>query len=91
MVSAESAADLVGYSLYKGDVVDEEGFEQLLEDSRARGTEIVGRMRAGDIRRDPGPKQGRYHDVCPAFCSFAPICRRDRAPQYEEDLEVEER
>lgn len=91
VVSAESAADLQGYALYKGDVVDEQGFEELLEDSRARGTEIVGRMRAGDIRRDPGPKEGRYHDVCPAFCSFAPICRRDRAPQYEEDVEVEER
>ena len=22
----------------------------------------------------------RGHDVCPAFCDFAPICRRDRAP-----------
>ncbi|MDX6624412.1 MAG: hypothetical protein QOE75_2344 [Solirubrobacterales bacterium] len=91
VVSAEAAGDLAGYGLYKGDVVDEDGFEQLLEDSRARGTEIVARMRSGDIRRDPGPKQGRYHDVCPAFCEFAPICRRDRAPQSEEDVEVEER
>ena len=91
VVSAESAGDLSGYALYKGDVVDAEGFEQLLEDSRARGAEIVTRMRAGDIRRDPGPKEGRYHDVCPAFCTFAPICRRDRAPQSEEDIEVEER
>jgi RecB family exonuclease len=91
VVSAEAAGDLSGYGLYKGDVVDEEGFEQLLEESRERGAEIVARMRAGEIRRDPGPKQGRYHDVCPAFCEFAPICRRDRAPQYEEDVEVEER
>ena len=45
----------------------------------------------GEIRRDPGPKQGRQHDVCPTFCTFAPICRRDRAPQYEEDVAVEER
>ncbi len=91
VVSAEAAADLGGYNLYKGDLVDEEGFEQLLEDSRRRGAEIVARMRAGDIGRDPGPKQGRNHDVCPSFCEFAPICRRDRAPQYEEDVAVEER
>src|SRR5690606_3215931 len=91
VVSAESAGDLAGYSLYRGDVVDAAEFEQLLEDSRARGAEIVARMRTGDIRRDPGPKQGRYHDVCPTFCAFAPICRRDRAPQSEEDIAVEER
>jgi ATP-dependent helicase/DNAse subunit B len=91
VVSAEAAADLHGYNLYRGDVVEEEGFEELLEDSRARASEIVARMRSGDIRRDPGPKEGRYHDVCPTFCTFAPICRRDRAPQYEEDVAVEER
>ncbi len=91
VVGAGAAGDLAGYGLYKGDVVDEEGFEALLEDSRRRGGEIVARMRAGEIRRDPGPAEGRYHDVCPAFCEFAPICRRDRAPQYEEDVEVEER
>ncbi len=91
VVSAESAGDLAGYALYKGDVVDADGFEQLLEDSRARGAEIVARMRTGDVRRDPGPKQGRHHDVCPAFCTFAPICRRDRAPESEEDIAVEER
>lgn len=89
-IRADSAAEL-GYDLYKGDVVDEDGFEQLLEDSRRRADEIVARMRAGDIRRDPGPREGRYHDVCPTFCSFAPICRRDRAPQYPEDEGVEER
>jgi len=89
-IRADAAGEL-GYDLYKGDVVDEEEFERLLDDSRRRGEEIVARMRAGDIRRDPGPKEGRYHDVCPAFCTFAPICRRDRAPQYPEDEGVEER
>jgi RecB family exonuclease len=91
VVSATAAAELTGYALYKGDVVEEEEFAELLEDSRERASEIVARMRAGDIRRDPGPKQGRNHDVCPAFCQFAPICRRDRAPQYDEDIGVEER
>jgi ATP-dependent helicase/DNAse subunit B len=92
VVLEESAGDLAGYDLYGNDVVDDEGLEGLLEDSRRRGGEIVARMRAGEIRRDPGPRRGlRGHDVCPPFCDLAPICRRDRAPQYQEDEEVEER
>ena len=88
----EAVDDLAGYGLYPRDVIDSEGLEELLADSRRRAGEIVARMRGGDIRRDPGPRRGlRNHDVCPPFCTFAPICRRDRAPQYEEDEEVEER
>ncbi|HEU4392101.1 MAG TPA: PD-(D/E)XK nuclease family protein [Solirubrobacterales bacterium] len=89
---AEAAGALAGYGPYDRDVVDADGLEELLADSRRRAGEIVARMRAGEIRRDPGPRRGlRGHDACPPFCTFAPICRRDRAPQYEEDEEVEER
>jgi RecB family exonuclease len=91
-IAADSAGDLAGYRPYGPDVVPEEEFEQLLEDSRARAGAIVARMRTGEIRRDPGPRAGlRGHDVCPKFCTFAPICRRDRAPRYVEDEETEER
>lgn len=92
VVSGEVAEDLGGYDLYPKDVVEPEELEELLDDSRRRGGEIVARMRAGDIRRDPGPRPGlRGHDVCPTYCTFAPICRRDRAPQYMEDEEGDER
>jgi len=92
VIAADSAADLAGYGLYDRDVVEAEALEELLEDSRRRAGEIVARMRSGEIRRDPGPRSGlRGHDVCPTFCTFAPICRRDRAPALEEDEEVEER
>jgi RecB family exonuclease len=92
VVSSAVATELGGYGLYPNDVVEPEELEELLEDSRRRGGEIVSRMRRGDIRRDPGPRPGlRGHDVCPAYCTFAPICRRDRAPHYEEDEEGEER
>jgi RecB family exonuclease len=92
VVSAEVAEDLAGYDLYPKDVVEPEDLEELLKDSRRRGGEIVARMRAGDIRRDPGPRPGlRGHDVCPSYCTFAPICRRDRAPQYMDDEEGDER
>ncbi len=90
VVAAGSAGDLAGYDLYRGDVVEEEALEELLEDARRRGGEIVARIRAGEIRRDPGPREGlRGHDVCPTWCSFAPICRRDRAPSYVEREENE--
>jgi RecB family exonuclease len=92
VVTEEAAEDLADYDLYSRDVVDAEGLEELLADSRRRAGEIVARMRAGDIRRDSGPRRGlRGHDTCPPFCDFAPICRRDRAPEFEEDKDVEER
>jgi hypothetical protein len=74
-------------------VVDRQDFEELLRQARERAGEIVARMRSGRISRDPGPRNGlRGHDVCPAFCEFAPICRRDRAPtEIPEDGEGEER
>jgi RecB family exonuclease len=91
-VREDAAVDLSGYGLYDRDLVSAEEWELLLADARARAGAIVARMRGGEIRRDPGPRRGlRGHDVCPTFCTFAPICRRDRAPQYEEDEDVEER
>ncbi|MFL5897985.1 MAG: PD-(D/E)XK nuclease family protein [Solirubrobacterales bacterium] len=92
VVSDAVAEELGGYGLYPNDVVEPGELEALLDDSRRRGGEIVARMRGGEIRRDPGPRQGlRGHDVCPAYCTFAAICRRDRAPQYLEEGEEDER
>lgn len=90
VVSAAAAAELGGYDLYANDVVEPEELEEVEEDSRRRAAAIVARIRAGEIRRDPGPRQGlRGHDVCPSYCTFAPICRRDRAPRYLEEQEDE--
>lgn len=92
VVSAAVADELGGYGLYPNDVVEPEELEELLDDSRQRASAIVSRMRGGEIRRDPGPRQGlRGHDVCPPWCTFAPICRRDRAPRFEDEREDEER
>ncbi len=74
------------------DVLPADQFASLLEQARGRASTIVARMRSGDIRRDPGPRAGlKDHDVCPAYCDFAPICRRDRAPVDDEDRERDER
>ncbi|HEV7399418.1 MAG TPA: PD-(D/E)XK nuclease family protein [Solirubrobacterales bacterium] len=81
IVLEDAAAGLDGYRLSKTDRVSEEEFEELLADARRRAGAIVARMRNGQIDRDPGPRPGlRDHGVCPPFCDFAPICRRDRAP-----------
>ncbi len=93
LVLEEAAADLAGYGLSKTDKVDREGFDELLADARRRAGAIVARMRAGQIDRDPGPREGlRDHGICPPFCDFAPICRRDRAPvEPASDEEDDER
>lgn len=81
MVLEEAADRLASYGLARTDVVEGEGFDELLADARRRAGAIVARMRRGEIRRDPGPRAGlRGHGICPPFCDFAPICRRDRAP-----------
>ena len=88
VVLDEVAGELAALRLSRTDLVDREEFERLLEDARERAGTIVARMRSGDIRRDPGPRPGlRGHGVCPPFCDFAPICRRDRAPVEPEDEE----
>jgi RecB family exonuclease len=90
---ADAAPALGAYGLSRTDLVDGEEFEAALAAARERAGEIVARMRRGEIRRDPGPRPGlRGHGVCPQFCDFAPICRRDRAPAVpDEDFEGEER
>jgi hypothetical protein len=80
-VREDAAGDLAGYRLSRTDKVVGEELEELLAEARRRAGEIVARMRAGQIDRDPGPRKGlRDHGICPPFCDFAPICRRDRAP-----------
>jgi RecB family exonuclease len=90
VVREDAAVALAPYDLYDNDLLEREEFEAMLADARSRAGEIVARMRNGDIRRDPGPRRGlRGHDVCPAFCDFAPICRRDRAPAEADEGEWE--
>jgi ATP-dependent helicase/DNAse subunit B len=92
LVLEEAATELGPYGLSRTDLADHEAFEAMLDDARRRAAEIVGRMRRGEIRRDPGPRRGlRGHGVCPSFCEFAPICRRDRAPAEPREANGEDR
>jgi ATP-dependent helicase/DNAse subunit B len=81
IVLDEAAERLASYGLARTDLPARAELEELLEDARRRAGAIVARMRRGEIARDPGPRPGlRGHGICPPFCEFAPICRRDRAP-----------
>ena len=82
---------MASYGISRTDTVDPQEFEELLADARRRASEIVARMREGRIDRDPGPGAGmRGHGICPRFCDFAPICRRDRAPVEAADEDEED-
>lgn len=78
---------LGGLGLYDKDILDPEQFEEAIARAGDLAAEIVGRMRGGDITRDP------LEDSCPKWCEFAPICRRERArpaPEDEDDEDEEE-
>jgi ATP-dependent helicase/DNAse subunit B len=81
MVREEDRELLDDLDLVGTDVLSAEEFDAALDEAASRAGSVVERMRAGDIRRDPGPPAGlRGHNQCPTFCTFAPICRRERAP-----------
>ena len=83
---------LADIGIYDRDLLPTDDFEAALNDAAGRATQVVARMRSGDIDRDPGPPAGvKGHNQCPTYCGFAPICRRERAPFFvPEDEEDEE-
>ena len=90
VIAKSSAGDLAGYDLCAATWSRTRSWRSCWRRRGGAAATIVARIRAGEIRRDPGPREGlRGHDVCPTWCSFAPICRRDRAPSYVEREENE--
>ena len=75
---------LPGKSVVGTDVMDRDEFEATLEAAHATAADVVGRMRAGQVRRNP------LGGVCPRWCSFQPICRRERAPLAEREENARE-
>jgi ATP-dependent helicase/DNAse subunit B len=81
IVNAEEVGLIGEVGLFSNDVLAEEEFAAVLDRARELAGEIVERMRAGDIARDP------LEQTCPKWCEFAPICRRERARPVPEDDE----
>ncbi len=63
----------------RGDALDQKEFDEVLEAARRTATEQGGRMRRGDIERDP------LNGECSRYCTFQPICRLERAVGHDED------
>lgn len=84
LLRKELADDLAPFGPRSRDHLDDERFEQALDDARARAEEIIGSIRRGEITRDP------IGGTCPDWCDFQPICRRERGlPEEEPDPEPE--
>lgn len=68
----------------RGDALDEDAFQALIDAARETASENGARMLRGDITRDP------IGGVCSPYCTFQPICRLERAIGLEEEREVEQ-
>jgi ATP-dependent helicase/DNAse subunit B len=73
---------LDGLRVGRDDWLDEEAITEHLEAARKRSEEFVGRMRSGDIERDP------IDGKCPRWCSFQAICRKERGVIEEDPAAV---
>jgi ATP-dependent helicase/nuclease subunit B len=72
LLRAEARDDAVpGFA--RSDYLDEEAFWSQVERARGLAVELVGRIRAGDVRHDP------KGDTCPTWCELYSMCRVKRA------------
>ncbi|MFL5908799.1 MAG: PD-(D/E)XK nuclease family protein, partial [Solirubrobacterales bacterium] len=76
--------ELSGLDPRPKDHLDDEAFEEALSAARTRAEEIIASVHAGEVRRDP------IGGSCPDWCSFQPICRRERGIPDEEPWSDEE-
>jgi RecB family exonuclease len=78
LLRKELADELAGLDPRPKDHLDDEAFEGALEDARDKAEEIIASIHAGKVIRDP------IGGSCPDWCSFQPICRRERGLPEEE-------
>ena len=78
LLRKELAEELAPLGPRPGDQLGDEDFEAALDAARARAEEIIGAIRSGEVIRDP------LDGKCPDYCTFQPICRRERGLPEEE-------
>jgi RecB family exonuclease len=76
--------DLAGLRPRERDHLDDESFESVLDEARAKTEEIIDSIHKGKVVRDP------IGGSCPDYCSFQPICRRERGLPDEEPFSPDE-
>jgi len=78
LLRRSSEEDLAGLDPRPNDHLKDEDFEQALNDARERTEQIIAQIQEGDIGRRP------IKGACPDYCTFQPICRRERGLPEEE-------
>ena len=83
LLRKELADELSGLDPRPKDHLKDEDFEQALEEAKARAEEIIAAVQGGRVIRDP------IGGSCPDWCSFQPICRRERGLPEDEPFSEE--
>jgi ATP-dependent helicase/DNAse subunit B len=78
LLRKELADDLAGLDPRPKDHLDDEAFEAALDEAREKTEGIIAAVHEGRVIRDP------LGGSCPDWCSFQPICRRERGLPEEE-------
>jgi ATP-dependent helicase/DNAse subunit B len=78
LLRKELADELAGLDPRPNDQLDDESFEGALDEARDKAEEIIASIHSGKVIRDP------LGGSCPDWCSFQPICRRERGLPDEE-------
>ncbi|HEY6637190.1 MAG TPA: PD-(D/E)XK nuclease family protein [Solirubrobacterales bacterium] len=78
LLRKELADELAGLDPRPNDQLDDESFEGALDEARDKAEEIIASIHSGKVIRDP------LGGSCPDWCSFQPICRRERGLPEEE-------
>jgi len=85
LLADETDGALAGLDSLRGDRASREDFERALVDAEQEAGRLAGSMRKGRVTRDP------RDDECPPWCTFAGICRRQRAARTDIEDRDEER
>jgi RecB family exonuclease len=78
LLRKELADDLAGLDPRPRDHLADDAFEAALDAAKAKAEEIVAAVQGGKVVRDP------IGGSCPDWCSFQPICRRERGLPEDE-------
>jgi ATP-dependent helicase/DNAse subunit B len=76
--------ELAGLDPRPKDHLDDESFEGALDEAKDKAEEIIASIHSGKVIRDP------LGGSCPDWCSFQPICRRERGLPEEEPWSEED-
>ncbi len=78
LLRKELADELAGLDPRPRDHLGDEDFEEALDAAKQKAEEIVASVQGGRVIRDP------IGGSCPDWCSFQPICRRERGLPEDE-------